>query len=179
MAAIGRNWCREPRIHSSHGQVRGRDPMTKYALHTKITSEKTLSEIQSLLSKYKAGKFGFVQDELVSMVGFEIKNRQIRFMLPMPNRENLKKDNRGYIRNKTKINNIYEQEKRSRWRALLLSIKAKLESVETGIETFEEAFLAHIVLPEGKTMGEWVIPQIEKAYQSNKMPALLTYEGNQ
>ena len=67
----------------------------------------------------------------------------------------------------------HEQATRQRWRALALSIKAKLESVESGIEQFEEAFMAQIVLPNGKTVGEWVAPQIEASYKSGNMPPML------
>lgn len=147
--------------------------MTKYAITTKISAEQTLSDIQKLLTKYQAVKFGFIQDVASSHVAFEMKNRQIRFILPMPTSEEFKKDNRGYTRNATQIDTVYKQEIRSRWRALLLSIKAKLESVETGIETFDEAFMAHIVLPSGKTMSEWATPQIEQSYNTGKMLPLL------
>jgi hypothetical protein len=38
----------------------------------------------------------------------------------------------------------------------------------------KEEFLAHIVLPIGKgTVGDWLMPQIDKAYESGKMPPLL------
>ncbi len=60
-----------------------------------------------------------------------------------------------------------------RWLALV--IKAKLEAVESGITMFEEEFLAHIVLPDGKTAGEHVIPAIESSYQTGKVKALLPY----
>lgn len=65
-----------------------------------------------------------------------------------------------------------DQEKRRKWRALSLAIKAKLESVRSGIATFEEEFLPHIVMPDGRRVIEWVAPQIEAAYQTGKMPLL-------
>lgn len=57
--------------------------------------------------------------------------------------------------------------------ALALVVKAKLEAVESGISTFEQEFMAHIVLPNGQTTGQWMIPQIEAAYKTGTMPALL------
>ena len=60
-----------------------------------------------------------------------------------------------------------------RWRALLLVVKAKLEAVEAEIATFEEEFLPHIVLPNGRTVGEMALPEIERAYQGGRTPALL------
>jgi hypothetical protein len=62
---------------------------------------------------------------------------------------------------------------RQRWRALALVIKAKLEAVEAGITIFEEEFLAHIVLPDGRTAGEYMVPQIEESYRTKQMPPLL------
>jgi len=39
--------------------------------------------------------------------------------------------------------------------------------------SFEEEFLAHIVLPDGTTVGQQIRPHIEKAYIDGKMPRLL------
>ena len=51
---------------------------------------------------------------------------------------------------------------RQRWRALALCIKAKLEAVECGITSFEEEFLAHVVMPNGQTFGKLALAQIER-----------------
>ena len=71
------------------------------------------------------------------------------------------------------IENAYEQAVRQRWRALALVIKAKLEAVESGITVFDKEFMAHIVLPDGKTVGEHMLPQIESSYETGSMPPLL------
>jgi hypothetical protein len=63
-----------------------------------------------------------------------------------------------------------DQLRRSRWRALGLVIKAKLEAVESRISTVEQEFLAHIVLPEGMTVSEWIEPQLMLAYERGQMP---------
>jgi len=56
-----------------------------------------------------------------------------------------------------------------------LVIKAKLEAVETGITTFQDEFLAHIMLPDGSTVSEFVGPQLEIAYENGEMPRLLPW----
>jgi len=58
----------------------------------------------------------------------------------------------------------------------VLAIKAKLECVESGIASFEEEFLAYIVLPNQQTMGQLALPQIAQAYGGGKMPPLLGYK---
>jgi hypothetical protein len=65
----------------------------------------------------------------------------------------------------------------ARWRALFLVIKAKLEAIDVGILTIEEAFLADTVLPDRHTVAEVMLPQIEGAYTSGTMPPLLPYFG--
>ena len=64
-----------------------------------------------------------------------------------------------------------DQAKRQRGRALLLVIKAKLESVESGIETLEQAFLAHVVMADGKTVHERIAEPIALEYQSGRPSA--------
>ena len=59
--------------------------------------------------------------------------------------------------------------------ALCIIIKAKLEAVESEITVFDEEFMAHIVLPNGETVGSVMVPQIEQAYLTNEMPALLPH----
>lgn len=51
--------------------------------------------------------------------------------------------------------------------------KAKLEAVEAGISTVEREFFYDIVLPDGRTAGEWMAPQIKEAYQTGQMPVML------
>src|SRR5262245_44396717 len=71
----------------------------------------------------------------------------------------------------------WEQACRQRWRALALAIKAKLEAVESGIATFEEEFLAYVVMPDGQTVGQHVLPNVERAYSTGQMPPLLSAIG--
>lgn len=47
------------------------------------------------------------------------------------------------------------------WRCMFLTLKAKLESVHSGIETFDEAFMPHIMTPNG-TVGDQVLPQMKQ-----------------
>ena len=71
-----------------------------------------------------------------------------------------------------------QRHRRERWRALLLCIKAKLEAVASDIESFEMAFLAHIVLPDGRTVGESVETPLQEIYSGKQMkPLLPDYSG--
>lgn len=42
-----------------------------------------------------------------------------------------------------------------------------------GYTTFEVEFLANLVLPNGQTVADDVLPKVAKGYESGKMPNLL------
>lgn len=148
--------------------------MTRYAENTSVPSDQSRAEIERTLRRYGAASFLYGWDADKALVGFTAANRQIRFELPMPDRKDfLYTPARGYERSAAQVDQEFEKAVRQRWRALALVIKAKLEAVETGITTFESEFLAHIVLPSGENVGDWLKPQIEEAYSSGIMPSLL------
>jgi hypothetical protein len=111
-----------------------------------------------------------------ALVGFQMNGKQVKFILPLPDRNDREFTHtpaRGNLRSPEQQEAAYEQAVRQRWRALALVIKAKLEAVEAGITIFEDEFMAHIVLPDGRTVGEYMLPQIEDSYRTGRMPALL------
>lgn len=58
---------------------------------------------------------------------------------------------------------INDQEIRRVWRVLHWCIKARMEAVENGLETFEQAFLPHIVDPGTRmTIWQMIQPAIER-----------------
>src|SRR5690606_13034794 len=111
----------------------------------------------------------------VSVIAFEMRERRVMFRLTMPDpaSREIRFTATGKSWTPAQQQSAYEQLERPRWRALTLVVKAKLESVEPGIETFEEAFLPHIVLPNGQTYGQFAVPQIAWAYERQEMPPML------
>ena len=158
--------------------------MRRYAAETTVSSGKSRAEIEDTLMRYGATGFlnGVTADRAI--IAFEAKGRRIKFILPLPDRSAREFTHTRHENNwaqqqlsSEKAAERYEQGVRQRWRALALCIKAKLEAVESGIETFEEAFMAHIVLPNGQTMAEHALPLIADSYRDNKMPPLLGHDG--
>jgi hypothetical protein len=146
----------------------------KYASETSVSVETSKAEIERLLQRYGAKEFahGWRSDKAV--IQFSMQSRCVRFVLPLPDKSEFAKTPSGRrMRNDTDTLKAWEQGCRQRWRALVLTIKAKLESVESGIEEFDSAFMAQIVMPSGKTISEEITPQIERAYETGKMPALM------
>ena len=126
--------------------------------------------------RYGASSFAYAVERDRAVIMFEAHNRRIRFLLPMPDRDDREFAHtpaKRQARSPQQAEAAYEQAVRQRWRALALAIKAKLEAVEVGITSFEDEFLAHVMLPDGTTFGEWANPQIDRAYELNEMPALM------
>lgn len=147
----------------------------KYASATDVGAERSRAEIERTLSRYGATQFMYGWDERRAALGFEVAGRQVRFVLPLPDPSDpsFARTPTGRPRAKAAAATAFEQEVRQRWRALALVIKAKLEAVETGIVGFEQEFLAHLVLPDGATVGDTVAPRLVEAYESGAVPALL------
>lgn len=134
-----------------------------YAKDTIVPVSKSRAEIEVLLERHKAKQYGTAVDYdlLMARVQFRLHDRIVRFVVSLPDRKQLSTQK-------------YERAERQRWRALLLVIKAKLESVESNIETFESAFLSQIVMPNDQTVAEVMVPFIAESYKGGKMPKALS-----
>ncbi|RKI08303.1 hypothetical protein D7Y15_26210 [Corallococcus sp. AB030] len=150
--------------------------MGSYASRTSVPVAKTEMEIKELLRRHGATRTGFAEEEGRAVIMFEMQERRVQFTMPLPRRDELRfaEDSRGYTRTVESQRKLWEQACREKWRALLLTIKAKFVSVESQVETFEEAFLAHIVVPgAGGTLGQRALPAIAEAYKTGTLPPLL------
>lgn len=131
---------------------------TKFAVGTEVPVQKTRAEIETTLTKFGATSFAFATHPDRATVMFEAMKRRIRFELKLPSASTEPRTARLH---------------RERWRALFLAIKAKVVSVDSEIETFEDAFMSHIVLADGSTVGESVKPALIEQYKTGKMVPLL------
>lgn len=152
--------------------------MSRYAEGTTVTPESSQSEISGLLRRYGADGFAYGWEAERAMISFRAHGRQVRFVLTLPTDPSAfamtpKRQKRTPVQAQAAL----DAEIRRLWRALALAIKAKLEVVESGIASFEEEFLSHIVLPDGSLVGEHVTAEIEKAYAGLPVRSLLALEG--
>lgn len=145
-----------------------------YAEDTKVPLEQSIAEIIGMVRKAGAMQVGQMDDGQRYVIMFSLADRQMRFSVPLVREYTgpRKAGNGREIDQKRWI----DQRNRQRGRALMLVIKAKLESVESGVETFEEAFLANIVMSDGATVYERAAERIALEYQSGK-PSMLLLGG--
>lgn len=150
----------------------------RYAEKTRVGIESSQSEIRKIVNRYGATRFASMDEPGLSVIMFEVHDRRVKFTLTMPNIADFARTpGKNLLRSKESQYDAWEQACKQRWRALALSIKAKLEAVASNIAVFEEEFLSYVILPNGQTVGEYVRPQVQIAYESGKMPKMLQGVG--
>ena len=129
--------------------------MTKqYAKNTSVPVSRSQSEIEKELLAFGCTAFACGWQNNQAAVMFVVNNKQYRYEVRVTQDEDPK-------------------EARRLWRCVLATIKGKLIAVAEGISTFEEEFLSSMVMPNGQTAGQVLLPQIEEAHKSGRMPAAL------
>ena len=153
--------------------------MSRYAANTTVKSEASRNEIERTLVRYGAEAFSYGWDGNKAVIQFVADGRQVRFVLPLPDRNapQFTRTETGRPRVATAANLEYEKAIRQRWRALALVVKAKLEAVAAEIVTFEEEFLSHLVLPSGQTVYESVHNDVHELYESGSLRPLAIGSG--
>lgn len=124
-----------------------------YAENTKVSVDKSRGEIEKMLQKRGAASFfaGF-RDEKIFVL-FELKNLKVRIEIPLPK-------------------NASDRQTQQKWRAMFLTIKSRLVSIDEKVETFEQAFLSHIITNDGQTVGEILIPQLPASIRNSEIKLL-------
>lgn len=112
--------------------------MTKYAKNTTVSADRSKAEIERTLDRYGVDKFMYCRSPAGAGIAFSCKGRTIKLNVPLPKRDEFRPNKTGEL--------AWEKECRRLWRVLLLSIKADLEAIESGLKTFEDVYLALHVL---------------------------------
>jgi hypothetical protein len=148
-----------------------------FADDTKVSVARSKAEIEHTLARYGAQDIvsGFSNARGMAFVEFELSGWPCRIVLPLPER-NAKEfvfSDTGRKRKEPAQYKAWEQACRSRWRVLLLLLRAKLEAIKLGIIAPEQEFLAHIALPDGSTIGFNLAPKLQTALETGVLPKLL------
>lgn len=150
-----------------------------YAEGTTVSVERSIQEAQSLLRKHGVTDMGVTITNAGGRIQFRTAERAVQFTVlsPAPDDAAVRLYASGKPRPASDRAKRSQQVERERWRALVLTLKAKLESVEAGVETVEQAFLAQILLPDGSTVADQVAPALERAYSTGVTANLLQLES--
>lgn len=148
---------------------------SRYASGTEVPTDRSRSEIEKTLRRYGASQFAYAWDDSHAILGFTAHQRQIRFVVPLPdpNAREFTVTETGRARSASAAADAYERAVRQTWRVLALVIKAKLEAVEARLVAFEDEFLPFTVLPGGKTVADEVRGRVADAYATGDVTPLL------
>ncbi len=146
-----------------------------YAEATKVSVEKSVAEIVTLVRKNAGSQIAQLDDDNRYVIAFTMADRQVRFTVVFDpvDHKRFQYDGRGSTRTAAARRDHWGQHRRQRMRAMLLVIKAKFESVESGVETFEQAFLANVVTSNGQTVHERITQDLAVEYQSGTVRPLM------
>lgn len=145
----------------------------RFAEGTEVSVEKSRDELERLVNRHGATGFVYGREGGVWTIVWRMQGRHIRYRVATPSTAEMEYSPGGRWRPERERQRAVDAEVRRRWRALLLIVKAKLELVASGDADFDDEFLAQTLLPDNSTVGEWISPQIDQAYESGAMPALV------
>lgn len=157
-------------------------PARRFAEGTKVSRHRTMEELETILYKIGATDVGNLDRRkyihvLFVLHGESENERRIRFSIPKPDPESLRTFRRGATgqvrRTDSEVQKAFQAEINRLYRALSASIKASLTAVAEGIETVEQAFWAHTLLPNGRTVFEETQERVALAIRTGQMPDLL------
>ena len=137
---------------------------------TATSGDKALGEIKKILQRFGCGKFGVMTDwdTGILIVQFEWNGARISFPA------NFNGYASAYLKEKPYNSRMHCTRTQYEAKALEIGsmavysilrdwIKAQVTAVETGLVSFEEVFMAHVLLPNGQRL-------IEHAKANNLMP---------
>lgn len=131
---------------------------------TTVPVEKSQGAIRTLLAQFGAQRFAFgeeVDEDGGAWAALSFAHHGLAVRIRVPHKKAdprvvSQKLQRARSKGAKDIEfELAEQEAKRIWRVMHWNLKARLEAVEEQVETFEEAFLAHIIDPStGETIYE-------------------------
>ena len=133
---------------------------------TKVPVDRSQGAIRDLLRRYGARRFAFGEDQdeegtPYALVRFEHEGVAVRLRVPLKlidQGEALRRTRHNHKSVEKTLADQEDQEARRIWRVIHYNLKSRLEAVEEGVETFVEAFMAHVINPAtGHTVYEELV----------------------
>jgi hypothetical protein len=151
--------------------------MNRYASGTSVGEDRSRSEIEYLLARFGADRFGYATDRVqrVAKIMFQYKGADFVFPMPIASKDDkaMRHHKGGRPRTDIQIEKAVKDENRRRWRSLCLAIKAMLVGVEDGIFNFAEIMMPFMVWGDGRTTAQTLLPIAEQALAAGRsLPSL-------
>src|SRR5947208_12549589 len=114
---------------------------------TRVEVHRSRFELERVLSNYGAHEVLFVEADANASIQFAIRGQYVQLALPLPDPDSARFTHTASGRRRTLAaqERAYEQALRAHWRSLVVAVRGKLQSVESGISTFEHEFEPFLV----------------------------------
>jgi len=137
-------------------------PSYKNYRNTSIRSEKSQADITRELNRYGIYEVQHTIQNGKFSVAFRVELEEVSVPLMVRidvpyNKEEDTEDNVGW------------KKQRVLYRTLYYYIKALLNTWDNGLKTFTEIFMSHLVLPNGGTIEQMLLPKLQRAITEGKM----------
>ena len=138
-----------------------KQPDYKDYQNTTVAIEKSQADISKLLRKYGIYEVQHTNQKEKFSLAFRVEIEEmsvpltVRIDIPYNQRSD-KEDKYGY------------KKQRILYRTLFFYVKGLLNAWNNDLKTFTEIFMPHLVLPNGETVEQVLLPQFRKAITENK-----------
>ena len=129
-----------------------------YAEGTTVTVQNSQMEIARTLTRYGVESYSFGATPGWALVEFEHKHMPIRLRIPLPAKPLKEMGLNTKTGRQVNVWKAWEQDIKEAWRALLLFIKAALESAGRRSVAEWQACMAFLVTGDGETLGDKALP---------------------
>lgn len=150
--------------------------MPRYASGTHVSVDRSIAQIRQLVMRFGADKFAIATGRKTATLAFSYKGRPVKFDLSMPDQDDKRfqfTETGRPRRNDAAPMQAWERECREKWRSLHLLLKALLVAIEEGLLDFDRAFMHDIVMPDGRTVGQKLLPMVQGAIERGDIGAQL------
>lgn len=122
-------------------------PPRKAYADTAVPVSKSQDELRRLLLRFGAQQFTMGEGQDWAGIEFVHADHLVRLRCPVRDQQAAIAADSRHVSAEEKRATAAERERARVWRVLVWSVKARLVAVEEGLETFEQAFLSHLVDP--------------------------------
>lgn len=138
---------------------------------TDVSVDKSQSGIRKLIMARKGSKIAFISDPPREGFQAEVQIDSLPYTIRIFGE--VKRVNTG--RTERQRETWLDQEHRRIWRVLFYHLKSVFEAADSGVMEFRELMLPYIVTKSGKTVAEWIVPELAHAININ--PARMLDSG--
>ena len=137
-------------------------PRYKNYKNTSIRLEKSQADINSAFPRYGVYEIQHTNQKGSFSIAFKVEIEEVS--APLMIRIDV-----PYNKEKDIEDSIGWKKQRVLYRVLFYYIKALLNTWNSGLKTFTEIFMPHLVLPNGGTIEQMLLPKLQKVIGEGKM----------